>query len=400
MGGKMLDSKGKKIKIAISVTLPFIVVLFIFMRFFSLGSTKEEIADVMADNAANSLFGGTEEPLTEFMKTQAEGYYELIASEYPEGQQYDTGFDALRITDGIIYGFNFHEGEWTEIGPLQHVTISEEKRNQVFQNVSVSEGYMVDLPGLFDRMEYRTVSGNREYYMTKIANDLHMACVKDGDLEWMKQILKIDEIQGRYTYACTLEEEALPHTLDFSIFDRTYLLEIPSTNYVSEGTFRFDGDKLILLDRESGIEFTFTEEEDSYTLQDDDKNGLGLKKGEIFLYSGWKYKRDLYGSACIDLDGDGDPETVWLGDFGLSGPFTMTISVDSKGTDVFRWYYAEYGEVSMIEENDHLYVDILYKPWEEEPSNGRFEIHYDGKTVWITDEKGEVIEDNIDLSKS
>ncbi len=258
---------------------------------------------------------------------------------------------------------------------------------------------MVDLPGLFDRMEYRTVSGNCEYYMTKIANDLHMACVKDGDLEWMKQILKTDEIQDRYTYACTLEEEALPHTLDFSIFDRTYLLEIPSTNYVSEGTFRFDGDKLILLDRESGIEFTFTEEEDSYTLQGDDKNGLGLKKGEIFLYSGWKYKRDLYGSACIDLDGDGDPETVWLGDLGLSGPFTLTISVDSKGTDVFRWYYAEHGEVSLIEENGHLYVEILYRPWNGEPSKGRFEIRYDGKTVWITDENGNTIENNIDLSK-
>ncbi len=369
------------------------------LTFYSPDSTKEEIVSAMTEDVGNLLSDSAVEPLTEFMKTQAEGYYELIASEYPEAQQYDSGFDALKITDGVLYGFSFHRGEWTEIGPLLHVTVSEEKMNRIFQNVTVSEDYMVDLPGLFDRMEYRTVYGNREYYMTKIANDLHMACIKDGNLEWMKQILKTDEIQDRYAYACTLEEEALPHTLDLSIFDRSYLLVVPSTNYVSEGTFRFNEGELILSDNETKTEFTFIEEEYCYILQDNDKNGFGLKKGEIFRNSSWKYLRDLYGSACIDLDGDGNSEMVWLGDLGLSGPFALTIAVDSKGTDAFRWYYAEHGEVSLIEENGHLYVEILYRPWNGEPSKGRFEIRYDGKTVWITDENGNTIENNIDLRK-
>lgn len=348
---------------------------------------------VLCGCAAQNKDDPPAENIPEYVMQQIEGNYETVASLYPEAQQYDIGYDAFQIRNGVLSGYLFQEGRWEDIGTLEKVSVSDKMAEQVFQNARISADYAIDLPAEFKHMEYRTVTGNREYYLALPLSESaqRMACVRDGEIEWMKQILKRDELHSTDSYDARITEEALPHTLDINIFDRTYLLEIPSANEVSEGTFRFENRVMILQDSTDSTELRLTPEEHGYRDQ---------KTNAYFRPTGWKMLRGMYGTADMDLDGDGKKETIWLGDQGLSGPLGLTIAIDSQGTDVFRMYYAEHGQVSLIEENGRLYISLICTPWQGEPVEGRFEIHYDGSTVWITDAENNIVEDNISVTEA
>ena len=145
----------------------------------------------------------SKKPLPEDVKAEIEGMYAMISSEYPEGRSLDTGYAFFRISGGTLSGFLFHEGTWEEIGSLEQTEISEKKAEEICRDAVISQEYAIDIPGIIRAMKYRTSSGSTEYCLDlpRTGSQLHIACLRNGQIEWMKQLAKKEEASKTETYA-------------------------------------------------------------------------------------------------------------------------------------------------------------------------------------------------------
>ena len=347
------------------------------------------------------------DPLTEQLSERMEGYYLHVAVYHPEMQQPDVDHEAFRVHDGRLYGFLLAEGEWEDLGEIRTVNITEETAEQVFRNAVYSKGYMVDPPGLFRTLRYRAVTGGDVYYFDLDGPERNgeIACVRNGRIRWFIQTVGKEDLEGDYHYACTMTEAVLPWQLDINIYDRTYVLQIPCSNSRSEGTFRFTKDgEMEITDAENGVRHYFLPEEFGYRTVPgwQISDGTGMKENLLFRVSAYYILKEMYGCAEADLDGDGIAETIRLGDMGYPGSLGLCVSVDSIETDAYQSYYAEWGDVTLVTEKGKVYGEIVYhvNPRDrQETKTARFEIHFDGKDLWLTDMLGDVIRDRIDLKE-
>ena len=343
--------------------------------------------------------------LTAQLSEKLEGYYDPVSVYHPEAQQPELNHEAFRVHDGKLYGYLLAEGEWEELGEIQLVRITAETAEQVFRNAAYSEGYLLNPPALFQTLRYRVVSGNNVYYFNVNGPEKNgdMACVTKGEIRWFIQVVGKEALDGGYHYACGTTDAVLPWQLDFNIFDRTYVLQIPCINVRSEGTFQFREDgKLEITDRETGNRHYFLPEENGYRTAPGWKinDGVSMKENLLFQYSAYHILKEMYGSAEVDLDGDGSLEKIYLGSLNYAGLLGIEVSVDSMGTDAYQTYYAEWGDIRLVEESGRVFGEVVYHvnpQKQQETKTARFEIHYDGKNLWITDRNGNVIHDRIDL---
>ncbi len=309
-------------------------------------------------------------------------------------------YDDLGVLGEKLYGFDFRGGRWDLLGKVEPSSLSVQDIAERIDESWIDKDLVFDPLSLLLQTDLCVQAENGiTYYLHPHATsfvDGVIAEEKNGKIRAVWLMGRMDEFPQEIPRCLQDEEAPVPTRLTLFREKRTFTVSIPAINFTEKGTFQYSDDLTLHFRTENGADLMILKEIETPTpygiwfeYQEGNVPGDYLKKGMVFQVPNVRVAlMDMWGTEQVDLDRDGKQETVYFGDYGLSGPQTLTVSVDSAGLDAYVWYLANFRSISFRTQGKSLFVDTVYQRFREPEASSSFEVRYDGQSVWLEDEQG------------
>ncbi|MBQ8995621.1 MAG: hypothetical protein IJ091_07380 [Oscillospiraceae bacterium] len=193
-------------------------------------------------------------------KDSLDGLYTASAAVYPTAvKQASSPEYCYGIFDGKLYYFDFTLGNWTFLGPLEETGLSRDDVASLIRDDYIDQERFLDPKSELLKAGYVVHSDMGDFYLRYGGSynpDNFLAWKRENEIDTMWHLGKIDQFREEQSMFLRTTEEPIAPKLILRAEERTYMLYIPSVNFVSEGTFYFKEDRsTVALLGDKGEEF-------------------------------------------------------------------------------------------------------------------------------------------------